>query len=214
MLKRYTGYFLLSLALSTTLSFQVFSAQSIQYQQPKPIVLKAAPDTCGIEFSSEIRPDQRGAICSLVNRTPDFHGAVTAVSYNPDLLINMAGNPSWANMAGNQWDHLELRSPAMDDNLYGQNEQFYLAHEISHRIRMIFFPTEAQFKASEVYRAMQAEKAGIREYSYVNTDEQFADLYAASVVGNPKLDQYPMTKAAIERLRENVQTVASAGRNR
>lgn len=185
--------------------YSVASApQNIPAQQPYIQQIyqpsQQASTDCGIQFDSAIRQDQRSAICQTIAQNPDLQGTVDRVKRDQSHLEAKGHGAAWMGMdAVNKQMH--LYDGAMGHDFQGHEPRRGIAHELAHSKAYELFGSATPPPDSEIYQAMESEAAGTREYSYVDKAEQFADMYAASVTGDPVLNNFPRTKASIERLR-------------
>jgi hypothetical protein len=168
----------------------------IPIEHPQPPEVAQSQD-CGVEFDPGIGQQRRQSICHMIAANPDLRDTVHRVEYDPGFEDAKGYGSAWGSMDGIQKRMVLYGSAATE----AEPRPFEEAHEMAHSKAAILFGSSTPPPSSEIYRAMESEKAGVREYSYADKAEQFADVYAASVNNDPRLDQFPRTKAEILRLR-------------
>jgi len=166
----------------------------------QPQVQASQGQDCGIQFDAAIHQDQRTEICQVIAQNPDLAGTITSVDYSPTPMDAKGQGNAYASIDA-QHGRMTLYDGAL--NKTGWADRFAIAHEAGHSAAEKLFGSVAPPPNSEVYQAMEQEAAGVSSYSYTDKEEQFADMYAASVTNDPRLDRFPRTKAAIEQIRRS-----------
>lgn len=157
-------------------------------------IRQSAP--CNIYFHPLIPQASRDLICKTISSNPDLEGTIPRVDYNPQSergeygMIAASMNAPYGSMS--------IREEALRTNADEQEE--IIAHEAAHSKAWKIWGSYEPPTDSEFYQAYEAEGA-VSGYGETGMAEAFSEAYAMSVTGDPELDRYPKTKAAIERIR-------------